>query len=215
MTSHPRSAGRRVLACAAIGLAVGAATGVATDPLVGVAAGWIAATGVYLVRAWSLIWPMDGAATRGHAETEDPSRGVAQTAVVVAAAASLVAVVFLLARAGSLTAPETLIDAGLGVLVVALSWTLVHTIATLRYADLYVRSTEATPIDFNQEAPPDYRDFAYLAFTLGMTYQVSDTNIGDAAVRRTALAHALVSFVFGVVVLASAINVLAGLMTQD
>jgi uncharacterized membrane protein len=67
-------------------------------------------------------------------------------------------------------------------------------------------------VDFNQTEPPQYRDFAYLAFTLGMTYQVSDTNLTSSTIRREALRHALISFVLGVVVLAATINLVATLI---
>jgi uncharacterized membrane protein len=68
-----------------------------------------------------------------------------------------------------------------------------------------------TGIDFNQHDDPDYHDFAYLAFTIGMTYQVSDTDLTTRAVRRTALRHALLSYVFGTAIIAVTINVVAGL----
>ena len=81
---------------------------------------------------------------------------------------------------------------------------------TLRYAGIYYRAG-GTGVDFNQSEPPEYRDFAYLAFTLGMTYQVSDTNITSTAIRREVLRHAVLSFVFGVIVLTAAINLIVAL----
>jgi uncharacterized membrane protein len=99
--------------------------------------------------------------------------------------------------------------AALALASVALSWILLHTLYTLRYASQYYTADDG--IDFNQEAPPRYTDFAYLSFTLGMTYQVSDTNITNHAIRATALRHSLLSFVFGSVILAATINLIAGL----
>ena len=81
---------------------------------------------------------------------------------------------------------------------------------TLRYARLYY-SGHAGGIDFNQTADPDYRDFAYLSFTIGMTFQVSDTNIQSQQIRRTALRHAWLAFPMGAVIIATTINVVAGL----
>jgi uncharacterized membrane protein len=83
-------------------------------------------------------------------------------------------------------------------------------IFTLRYARVYYRGTPGG-VDFNQEEPPCYRDFAYLALTLGMTYQVSDTSLQSTEMRSTALRHALLSYVFGAVILAAAINLVVGL----
>lgn len=100
--------------------------------------------------------------------------------------------------------------ATLAVVSVALSWALVHTLFTLRYASLYYFDEDGG-VNFNQSTPPRYADFAYLAFTLGMTFQVSDTNLETAGFRATALRHALLSYMFGTVILATMINLVAGL----
>jgi uncharacterized membrane protein len=92
---------------------------------------------------------------------------------------------------------------------VALSWFLVHTLFTLRYALLYQSSDGG--VDFNQKGSPRYLDFAYLAFTIGMTFQVSDTDIGSSAIRAAALRHALLSYLFGAVILATSVNFIVGL----
>jgi uncharacterized membrane protein len=97
------------------------------------------------------------------------------------------------------------------VLSVVLSWTLLHTLFTLRYARLYYEGADGG-IEFNQTEPPSYGDFAYLAFTLGMTFQVSDTNLKTHLIRMTALRHGLLSYLFGSVILATMINLVAGLL---
>jgi uncharacterized membrane protein len=91
---------------------------------------------------------------------------------------------------------------------IILSWGVVHTVYMLRYAHLYYNPPRGG-IDFNGDEP-NYLDFAYLAFTLGMTYQVSDTDIQDQTIRRTVLAHTLLSYVFGTVIIAATINIVAG-----
>ena len=83
--------------------------------------------------------------------------------------------------------------ASLAVVSVAVSWLSVHTIFTLRYALLYY-TQPVRGIGFNQQQPPDYRDFTYVALTLGMTFQVSDTELQDSDIRATALRHALLSY---------------------
>jgi uncharacterized membrane protein len=95
---------------------------------------------------------------------------------------------------------------------VAAAWIIVHTLFMLRYARLYYSSPHGG-IDFNQDEPPAYRDFAYLAYTLGMTYQVSDTALKNSTMRATALRHTLLSYVLGAVVLAATINLVVGLGT--
>jgi uncharacterized membrane protein len=92
-----------------------------------------------------------------------------------------------------------------------LAWALVHTIFTLRYARSFY-SNPVGGIDFNEDDPPTYLDFAYLALTIGMTFQVSDTNLTTKGIRRVALAHALLSYLFGAVILALVINVVSSLL---
>ena len=91
------------------------------------------------------------------------------------------------------------------------SWTVVHTVYVLRYAHIYY-STAGHGVTFPGDEKPDYWDFAYVSFTLGMTFQVSDNNFTSRRFRRVALVHCLLSYVFGTVVIATSINVLAGLV---
>lgn len=105
------------------------------------------------------------------------------------------------------TAKAAIIAVALG--SVALSWLLVQTLFTLRYGSLYYRDREG--VDFNEDTPPHYRDFAYLAFTVGMTFQVSDTDLTTDTIRFTALRRALLSYVPGAIVLATTINLVSGL----
>ena len=99
----------------------------------------------------------------------------------------------------------------LGILSVALTWGLVHTVFTLRYARTFY-SRPVGGIDFNEDDHPTYLDFAYLALTVGMTFQVSDTNLTTKAIRRIALAHALLSYLYGAVIVALVINVVSSLL---
>ena len=102
----------------------------------------------------------------------------------------------------------------MAVLTVVLSRTVVNTIYTLRYADQHFRSAGGG-IEFGDgdgAQRPGYRDFAYVAFTIGMTYQVSDTTLRDPRIRRTVLGHAGLSYLFGVVIVAGSINLISGLI---
>ena len=104
---------------------------------------------------------------------------------------------------------------GLGITTIALSWLVVHTTFALRYAHLYY-AEPVGGINYKQgpEYAPDYRDFAYTAFTIGMTYQVSDTDITSRELRHTVLRHALLSFVFGAVIIGATVNIVAGLLNN-
>ena len=171
--------------------------------------GWVVAAGAMLAWVLSTTLPLDAEGTAALATSEDNSRVLADVILVVASVASLVGVGFALVKSGS---EEGLAQAGttaLAVLTVVLSWSVVHTVYMLRYASLFY--AERHGVDFNGDEQPDYRDFAYLAFTIGMTYQVSDTDLTSRAIRRTALHHALLSYLFGTVVVAMTINVIASL----
>ena len=102
------------------------------------------------------------------------------------------------------------VEIGFGVASVVVSWLLVHTIFTLKYARLYYGDPEGG-VDFENKVRPPYSDFAYLSFTIGMTFQVSDTDIKSKQIRRTILRHAWLSFPMGAVIIATTINVVAGL----
>jgi uncharacterized membrane protein len=165
---------------------------------------------VFVVWVWATVAHADAAATAAMARSEDASRPAAEAVLVGSCAASLVAVVFVLAQAGRAHAPARGLLTALALGSVTLAWTAIHTVYALRYARLYY-SPPPGGIDFEGGAP-GYLDFAYLALTIGMTYQVSDTDLTGKRVRRTALHHALLSYVFGAVILATAVSSVAALL---
>jgi uncharacterized membrane protein len=163
---------------------------------------------------WTLVLAgrMDADATHDHATRYDASRGSTRALLLVASTASLAGVLDVLVKAGDSSGwvKFGFTAAGLGTVVV--SWALVHTLYTLRYAHLFY-SDHPGGIDFNNDGElPAYRDFAYLAFTVGMTFQVSDTDIETSEIRRAVLRQALLSYLFGTVIVAAAINIIAGLV---
>jgi uncharacterized membrane protein len=159
------------------------------------------------------VWPMNPDRTREHARREDPARPVTDLVLLVASVASLVGVAFAVVASGNSHGTKEGMLVLLGVVSVVLSWGVVHTTFALRYALLYYTGPK-NGIDFNQPDDPQYSDFAYLSFTLGMTYQVSDTNLQTKAIRATALRQALLSYLFGVVIIAILINVVANLSSS-
>jgi len=204
-------AGAHVAASVAVGVLSTALVWEHTSPAAALLLGWDIAAIIYLVQIWAAVSRMDAAMTARSASREDPSGPVGELIVLGASIAALVAVGFALLRAG-LARPATkefLIS--LGTVSVVLSWTLVHTLYMLRYARNYYSEPDGG-IEFNESDKPAYMDFAYFSFTLGMTFQVSDTNITTKRIRRIALHHALLSYLFGAVILAVAINVVASLL---
>ncbi len=171
--------------------------------------GWVAAAGVYVAWTQLILRGMNAEQTRSWVTREDPTRWVADAVIVSASIASLGGVGYVVA-AGSHSGARAVEAAVVGILTVAASWFAVHTLFTVHYARLYY-SDEPGGINFHDPEPPRFRDFAYVAFTVGMTYQVSDTEIGLTSIRATVLRHALLSYLLGAVVLAVTINLIAGL----
>ena len=205
----------RRLAVAAVILIVVA---VALAPFVSwplaVLSGWDAGALTFLLAVLPVIVTADGPRTRRLATREDETRPTARLLVLASCGASLFAVALALGVARHESGAREALLISVAVLTVLLSWTVVNCVFTLRYADLFYRAADGG-IDFGGEEPidqPDYRDFGYLAFTVGMTYQVSDTTLRDRRLRRTVLVHALVSYFFGVVIVATGVNVVAGLI---
>jgi len=179
-----------------------------------VVGGWDAAALTFLMIVWPIILRADSPHAEQLATREDETRGSARALLVGASVASLLGVGFALSLAGRESGAQRLLLIGVAVLTVVLSWTVVNTIYTLRYADLHFGS-RAAGIGFGDsvgQERPSYRDFAYVAFTIGMTYQVSDTTVRDPRIRRTVLSHAVLSYVFGVVIVGGAVNLVAGLV---
>lgn len=206
--------GRRVAVACLLGVAAGAGTASALPWQAAELLGWDAAALCFLVWTWAVIWPKSAADTRRHAASEDPSVPLADLVVCSAAIACIVGAGYALAHAGAAVGATKAGLIALAAASVLLSWGAVHTVFALRYARLFYRDgPQGAGISFNQDEPPDYRDFAYLAMTIGMTFQVSDTDIGAKAIRRTALRHALISWLFGAVLVGLTINILASLLS--
>jgi uncharacterized membrane protein len=171
--------------------------------------GWDAAALCFSLWVWATVGSMDAKETEAHARREDPTRTASDLLILTASVASLIGVGIVLVAASSSHGTDKGLLAGLAAASVGLSWLLVHTLFTLRYARLYHSSHGG--VDFNQDEPPRYVDFAYLAFTIGMTFQVSDTDIQMTGIRATALRHALLSYLFGAVILGTTVNFIVGL----
>jgi uncharacterized membrane protein len=192
------------IAAAALVLVLGASWSVAA-----LSASDVAAL-VFVVWVWLTVAGSDAATTAGIARAEDASRTGAEAVLVAAGAASLVAVGFALAQAGHTGPPGRGLLTALAIGSVALAWTSVHTVYVLRYARLYYSPPEGG-IDFHGDTP-DYVDFAYLGLTIGMTFQVSDTDLTGKRIRRVALHHALLAYLFGTGIVAIAVSSVATLL---
>ncbi|WAC57118.1 DUF1345 domain-containing protein [Gordonia sp. SL306] len=205
----PSTATPRILLALIVGILCAAAVGLVTTDAGSAILVAIAVTGaVFVVLGWAALWPMDGEQTRQHAGREDYRPAIDELIVVVATLSALGGIVGLLIEGGSHADwfPATVALAG-----VFLSWGSLHLMYATRYAFLYYAG-EPGGIDFNSDAPPEFRDFFYFSYNLGMTYQVSDTDVSDSGIRAVALRHCMLSYVFGAVILATTINLVAGIV---
>lgn len=205
---------RRIIVMAAAGLVAGAIAALFGAQEDSPVIGWDVACITYVLWAWLAVRKLNDEQTREHATREDPTRASADVLLIIASVVSLGAIGVSLIAASSGTSVEKAFAPALAVLSVGLSWLLIHTLFTLRYARLYYTEPDGG-IDFNMKQPPHYVDFAYLAFTVGMTFQVSDTNLHSREIRTAVLKHMLLSYLFGSVILATTVNLVAGLGTSS
>lgn len=199
-----------------ISLSTGAAVGTVVAWLVEPALwvpllAWNVTGAVYLVWVWVLSWPADAELTRQHASREDPSRGAVTAGLVAAAVISFTAAMLTIIGSNSEDYSARALTIGLGTGTVVLSWLLINTVFTLNYAHSYYDDAPVGGLDFNQDDSPRYSDFAYVAFTIGMTFTVPDVTVQSSTLRRTTLGHALLSFLFGTGLLAIVVSLIPSL----
>jgi uncharacterized membrane protein len=202
----------RLVVALLVGVIV-ALTGILTKfGAISVLIGWEVAVIIFVIWIWLIIWPMNHNRTEEFAQREDPGRVGVDVLLILASIASLGAVGYALFQAHKTT------DGGHGLLLtlislfsVVVSWILIHTIYTLRYARFYYSKDFDGSIDFNGGHKPAYSDFIYVAFTVGMTFQIADTSITGTEFRKVVIRHALLAYVFGTVIVATTISLIAGL----
>jgi uncharacterized membrane protein len=180
---------------------------------------WNAFALTMVVLAWIVICTKDPYEVRRDARLQDSSATFLFIVVISAATVSLLAVGFLVSSAKSLPPARLASHISLSVSAIFLSWALVHTIFALRYAHFYfwdARKVERHAVSggliFPGKGAPNYLDFAYFSFVIGMTCQVSDVQISSSPMRRLALVHGLISFAFNTAILAMFVNIIAGLV---
>ncbi|MCX4672683.1 DUF1345 domain-containing protein [Streptomyces sp. NBC_01381] len=204
----PSSAVPRLSSAVVVGAVAGVVVGIASGIPLGVLAGIAVTELAFVVAGWMVLWPMDAKATRDNARREDFRPVIEELVVVATALCGLVAIVLLLLLGDT--------DSGHAGAAVALggvfmSWAALHLMYAARYAYMYY--TASGGIDFNSGDPPAYRDFLYFSYNLGMTYQVSDTDVSSPTIRSVVLRHSVLAYVFGTSILATTINLVTGIVT--
>lgn len=179
---------------------------------------WLAYSITHLFLSWATIFTTHPLDVKKAASSQDASKSFIFIFVIAAALAGLFSVVLLLSSSKSLTGKELAEYTLLSISSVVSAWWMLHTVFTFRYAHLYYESvldkkTEYVKgLDFPDEEKPDYLDFAYFSFVVGMTFQVSDVQIKSKRLRRLCLLHAIISFVFNTVIIALSISVISTLI---
>ncbi len=179
-----------------------------------IAVTWTAFAGALLILAWGVILTGDPTAVRRSAVLQDAGRRLIFALVLLASCGSLWIVWTLLALARGQSGGAYAFYMTLAPVSVVFSWCLVHTLFALRYAHIYYGAGEAHGthhggLEFPGDHVPDFMDFAYYSFVVGMTAQVSDVPVTSRRLRRLTLLHGVISFAFNTVILALTINALA------
>lgn len=176
---------------------------------------WDLGAGLYLGLAWTMMFRASIEKMRWRARIQDDGAAVILTLTVVAAVASLAAILLELIGIKSLSPRDQTLHLGLAALTILLSWSFVHTAFALHYAhEFYDDDTgkDGRPcLDFPGNSEPDYVDFLYFAFVIGTTSQTADVTIGSSPMRRLALLHGVIAFFFNTTLLALMVNIAAGL----
>ncbi|MCX5388938.1 DUF1345 domain-containing protein [Streptomyces sp. NBC_00094] len=201
----PRLVGATLVGAVA-GVVVGALAGAPMGALAGIAT----AETLFVVTGWFVLWPMDAATTHRNVRREEFRPAVEELVVVGTAVCGLVGIIVMLLVGHSGLGHAAAATALCGVFM---SWAALHLMYAARYAYDYYALSPGGGIDFNSDDPPRYSDFLYFSFNLGMTYQVSDTNVSKSSIRAIVLRHCLLSYVFGASILATTINLVAGIVT--
>ncbi|MEV6109840.1 DUF1345 domain-containing protein [Streptomyces sp. NPDC051940] len=205
---RPLSAVTRLGGSLVAGAVAGLVAALVADAALGVLAGIAVTQALFVVLGWIVLWPMDPTATRHNASREDFRPVTEEIVVVGVACCGLVGIVTVLLLGHASIAHATTALAG-----VFMAWAALHLMYATRYAHLYY-TAPVGGIDFNSDSPPSYTDFFYFSYNLGMTYQVSDTNVSDTPFRAIVLRHCMLSYVFGTGILATAINLLIGIVSR-
>ena len=195
----------RLAVAVCCGGAVAAVVAVVLDPTYSLLLGWSATALLYCLITWVSVGRMTASETAAHATREIPGGWSVHLLLMCAALASLGGIAVLILKSSN----SRLAAAGVSLLVIIASWTTVQTLHALRYAREYYRAGGG--IDFHTAEPPCYLDFAYIAFTVGMSFAISDTDLTSTSMRRIALWHAMLAYLFGTVFVAALVNILASL----
>ncbi len=205
---------QKLFICLFFGVMAFIITPTGTQSLVRVMIGWDTFSIIMVVFGWLTFFKTTAFQIRAQAKVQDENRIVIFSIVLIATLAGLIAVIILIITKKE-SHSESEYKIPIAVLGMLLSWLLIHTTFTLRYAHIFYGNQEenadkhAGGLEFPKEAKPDYLDFAYFSFNIGMTFQVSDVEITSKRLRKLVLLHSLISFIYATIMIALTINVIS------
>ena len=187
------------------------------DILVKIMIAWSTFAFSYIITSWIVFFTQKPVQIRAHSKQEDGSRLYVFSLIIITSFASLIAVLLLMLSQNAKDTPQ-IVFIPVAISAMLFSWIMVHTIFGFHYAHLYYgddtsdSAKHAEGLEFPGERNPDYMDFAYFSFVIGMTFQVSDTAVTSRSIRRLVLLHGMLSFGLNTFVVALTINLIAGLL---
>ncbi|HET7633445.1 MAG TPA: DUF1345 domain-containing protein [Burkholderiales bacterium] len=172
---------------------------------------WDAGAIIYLAFAWFIVARADRTLTRTHTQSQDQSGYVIFLFVVAASCASIVAIIFMLHAIKG-------VAIALSIVALVSSWLLIHTLFAFHYARRYYapdkrKQAHSGGLNFPGGRGPDYLDFVYYSFVVGMTSQVSDVSVTSRSMRRLTTVHSVLAFFFNIVILAMNVNIIASILS--
>jgi uncharacterized membrane protein len=175
--------------------------------------GWDTCALFYVATTWHLFLTADEAEVRRRAAAEDEKPSAILAIILVAILMSLAAVIAAMLNAKTAEPSVQAITAACAGITLVLSWIVLHSVFTLHYAHRHFGDgTDKPGFLFPGEPATTYRDFVYLAFSIGATFQVSDNNVLTAKLRNLVTAQAVCAYFYNTAVLALGINIIAGLV---
>ena len=178
--------------------------------------GWDTFSLSMIILSWILFFSTSSKELKSVVENQDDGLKAIFAIVLVAVSFSLFGTVILLTNHEA-SSGNKILQTLVSMSPILLSWFLLHSIFTIRYAHLYNdhnrlnTGSDIGGIDFPSDPEPDYLDFAYFSFVIGMTFQVSDTPINSKVIRRFVLLHSIISFIFNTIIVALTINIISNL----
>jgi uncharacterized membrane protein len=179
--------------------------------------GWNGAMFVLVPLTYIWMRKLDARALRAKYREEDPTAPVILLVTVIGALLSVMAILALLSTAKQVPSAQRIAHLILATMTIVNSWALVHTMFTIRYADMYysVADGEPPPLSFPETAEPLFWDFVYFAFTIGVACQTADVSTRHTEIRKTVTIHSVIAFIFNLAILGFGLNVTAGLLNVN